>query len=348
MIRSRLFLTAVLSLFAGAALFGAGGAGEGPDTGADEAKNRLVVYTYDAFPGALEDSIREALAGQGAGVEVVVERFMDTGGLFTQLLLEKDVSKADVVIGLDTTYLPRVFEEDLLQPYKPDGLVLAREELLVDPEYRAVAFDYGGIALNYDSEQLPDPPRNWDELTDPKYKNQIILINPATSSPGKSFLLFTIAEFGEDGYLDFWRALKPNILTVASGWSEGYGLYTQGEAPIVLSYETSPAYHKHYESVDRYRNLLFDDKSYGQVEVAGILRNAPHPDLAQKCIDHITSVEFQNLIPLNQFMYPVHAEAVLPEAFVWAEPAAEMVRLDAGVIAAEFDGWLERWEAVMR
>ncbi len=341
MIRPRLIVAAMFIVSTSVFLFGAGGAGEGAPS---DSGSRLVVYTYDAFPGALEESIQAGLEG----VEVVFERFMDTGGLFTQMLLEKDDARADVVIGLDTTYLPRVFKEDLLQPYEPKGLKLVRDDLLVDPEYRAVAFDYGGIALNYDSQALPEPPRSWDELLEEKYKNKIILINPATSSPGKNFLLFTIAEFGVDGYLDFWRSLKPNILTVASGWSEAYGLYTQGEAPIVLSYATSPAYHKHYESVTRYRNLLFEGKAYAQIEVAGILKNAPNPAAARKLIDHIMSVEFQDLIPLNQFMYPVHADATLPEAFVWAEPASEMVRLDAEAVAAGFDGWLERWEAVMR
>lgn len=326
-------------LFAPALLLGAGGADE-------EGAKTVVVYTYDAFSGELEENIRARLGEKG--ISLRMERFQDTGALFTQTLLETEKPVADVVVGLDNTYLARAIKEDLFRAYKPDALKLVSPGILVDPEYRLVPFDYGSVALNYDSGVLTAPPESWSELLEPTYKNQIIMMNPATSSPGRNFLLFTVTEFGEDGYLDFWRRLKPNILTVTSGWSEGYGLYTQGEAPIVLSYDTSPAYHMHYEDEDRYRNLLFDGKAYAQIEVAGITRKTSNFEYAKECMDHLVSVEFQELIPLNQIMYPVHADAALPEAFAWANPASHIVNMDETVVAKKLDTWLAAWEAVMR
>lgn len=315
--------------------------------GKDEQDNgKLVIYTYDAFPDALEASIREALGREGAEIDLI--RFEDTGGLMTQVLLEKESPKADVVIGLDNTYLAKAFSEDLFQTYKPAGLKLVHEGLLVDRMYRLIPFDYGSIALNYDSQLLPNPPKNWEELLDPAYNDSVILMNPSTSSPGRNFLLFTIAEFGEDEYLNFWNSLKPNILTVTSGWSEGYGLYTQGEAPIVLSYDTSPAYHLEFEGTERYKNLIFDGRAYAQVELAGILKGAGRLDLAKKCMDHIVSREFQDLIPLNQIMYPVHPEAHLPESFVRAAGATEIINMDERLVAEKLDGWLAAWEDLMR
>ena len=40
-----------------------------------------------------------------------------------------------------------------------------------------------------------------------------------------------------------WAGLADNIVTVTPGWSEAYGLFLEGEADMVLSYTTSPAYH---------------------------------------------------------------------------------------------------------
>jgi thiamine transport system substrate-binding protein len=312
----------------------------------EQQQGNLIIYTYDTFPDALEESIKTALETEGTAVNLI--RFEDTGGLMAQVLLEKDKPKADVVIGLDNTYLARAFDEDLFQVYKPAGLKLVHEGLVVDPEYRLIPFDYGSIALNYDSKLLPDPPSSWQELLDPAYKDKIILMNPSTSSPGRNFLLFTIAEFGEDGFLDFWNSLKPNILTVASGWSEGYGLYTQGEAPIVLSYDTSPAYHLQFEETDRYKNLIFDGRAYAQVEVAGILKGSPHLKLAKRCMDHLVSQGFQDLIPLNQIMYPIHPDAKLPDSFVQAAGATEIVNMDESLVAEKLNGWLTAWEDLMR
>ncbi len=55
-----------------------------------------------------------------------------------------------------------------------------------------------------------------------------------------------------DGAADAWAALAPRIVTVTQGWSEAYGLFLDGEADMVLSYTTSPAYHIAVEDDDRY------------------------------------------------------------------------------------------------
>ncbi|MBT3275938.1 MAG: thiamine ABC transporter substrate-binding protein, partial [Spirochaetales bacterium] len=333
-------------IFIGVLIFLYIGCGEKRDDG-ESRRKPLVVYTYDTFPEALEVSIQELFPAH-SDTDVSIERFTDTGALISRVLIEKENPKADVVIGLDNTYISQALSEELFQSYKPKGLQLVSPGLLVDDEYRLIPFDYGSIALNYNSDMLPDPPSSWDDLLDPVYKNSIILMNPATSSPGKNFLLFTISEFGENGYLDFWKALKPNILTVTSGWSEGYGLYTQGEAPIVLSYDTSPAYHMHYEQVDKYRNLLFEQRAYAQIEVAGIVTGAKNLSAARELMDHIVSVDFQELIPLNQIMYPIHPDAQLPDAFARANGAEIIVNMDEKIVAEKFEKWLTDWEQVMR
>ena len=307
----------------------------------------LVVYTYDAFPEALETSIQDLFSGSDP-LEIKLERFQDTGELYSRILLEKDKPKADVVIGLDNTYVAEAISLDIFQEYKPKGVELIAPELLIDDGYRLIPFDYGNVTLNYDSERLPNPPQSWEELLTPEFRNRIIMLNPATSSPGRNFLLFTIAEFGEDGYLEFWKKLEPNILTVTAGWTEGYGLYAQGEAPIVLSYDTSPAYHLHYEGEDRYKNLLFDGKAYAQIEVAGILRETQNRAAARQLMDHLLSKQFQELIPLNQIMYPVRPDVILPEAFNRAEGATVVVNMDERHVAENFERWLSEWEAAMR
>ncbi len=315
--------------------------------GEDEPTEKLVVYTYDAFGDTLQTAVVEHFRAT-YDVAVRFERFEDTGGLFNQVYLERKRPRGDVVIGLDTTYLTRVYADDLLVAYEPPGLTLVSDALIVDPEYRAVPFDYGGVLLNYDSEALSDPPGTWEELLDPRLKDAIIVMNPATSSPGRNFLLLTVEQFGEEGFLDFWRRLKPNVLTVTGGWSDGYGLYTQGEAPIVLSYDTSPAYHREFEDTTRYRNLVIADVAYAQVEVAGIIRGSANTANARRLMDYIVSPPFQQLIPLSQFMYPIHPEAELPASFAAGRRAGTLVTLDEGMIADRLADWIKDWEEVMR
>ncbi len=341
------FAAAAVLLTVGALGFAAGAAEPAAPVDAAAETKVLVVYTYDAFGEALQKAIEEHFQSR-YGVEVRFSRFEDTGGLYNRLYLERDRPRADVAIGLDNTYIARLDRDGIFQAYRPAALELATPTLLVDPEYRVIPFDYGGVTLNYDSKTLPDPPTTWAGLLDPALRRKIILTSPATSSPGRSFLLFTIAVFGEDGYLDYWRKLKPNILTVTAGWSEGYGLYTQGEAPIVLSYDTSPAYHRQFENETRYENLILEDSAYAQVEGAGILRGAANLRNARRLMDFLVSPELQSLIPLSQLMYPVHPGVVLPEAFRAVKRAGKLVSLDEKRVAERFETWLKAWEDLMQ
>lgn len=337
-------LAAVILVTLGAGTAFAGGAGE--DSAAGETARTLTVYTYDAFPEAIEEAIVSHFSGRGATVSI--QRFEDTGGLYNQLFLERENPKADVAIGLDNTYLGPVAEHRLLAPYRPKNLETVDEHLIVDPEYRAIPFDFGRIGFNYDSELLPDPPETWDELLSPEFAGKIVIPSPITSSPGRNFLLFTIAKFGEDRYLEFWRKLRPNVLTVTSGWSDAYGLYTQGEAPIVLSYDTSPAYHIEFEAERRYKNLVLDGEAYAQVEVAGIVTGTRNPELARELIEYLLSPEIQSLVPLHQVMYPVRPDVELPESFREVETGQEILMLEYRTVAENIDRWLDEWEQVMR
>lgn len=330
--------------------------------------DELVIYGYDSLPGTLRRAIASHFEEE-YGVTVDLQRLGDTGAVYTQLFLERDAPRADAVIGLDSTYLPRLRRDRILEPYQPRDMQLVREELFVDPEHLAVPFDFGYVTLNYDSERLPAAPESWEDLLDPALDGEIIMLNPGTSSPGRNFLLFTIAEFGDGteqvpgrigslpggrpahapvDYLDFWRRLRPNILTVTGGWSDGYGLYTQGEAAMVVSYETSPAFHRHFEETDRYRAILPDSGAYLQVEIAGIVRGARNRLNAERLMDYILSREFQELIALSQIMYPVHPAVKLPEAFLATPPVERAVSLDNDIIAERFPQWLEAWEEIMR
>ena len=59
-------------------------------------------------------------------------------------------------------------------------------------------------------------------------------------------------------FIDELAKLKGRMLTVTPGWSESYGLFTKGEAPMVLSYTTSPAYHMIAEGTEKYQAAAFE------------------------------------------------------------------------------------------
>lgn len=313
---------------------------------ASSAPQRLTVYTYSSFPVSLVENIKDHFLKKYQ-IKVDFRAFSDTGPIFNQLLQEKRKPQADLVIGLDNNYFIKAIGHDLFQSYKPKAAAKIRPELVFDPQYRMIPFDYGYVVFNYDRERLGKVPKTHQDLLDPYYKGKIIIENPLTSSPGQVFLLTTIALYGEDGYLDYWRQLKKNLLTITPGWDEAYGMYTAGEAPLVLSYGTSPVYHFLYDKTERYQALVLDDAAYAQIEGMGIVKGAANPEGARQLVDYLLSPEFQSLIPESQFMYPVTTDAKLPESFKVAAKAERFLNLPLDQVAAKLDRWLADWEKVI-
>ncbi|HEB10507.1 MAG TPA: thiamine ABC transporter substrate-binding protein, partial [Spirochaetales bacterium] len=131
--------------------------------------------------------------------------------------------------------------------------------------------------------------------------------------------------------------------TITDGWDSAYGMFTGGEAPIVLSYTTSPAYHVEYEESRRYRALIFKRGNYLQIEGMAILKGARNRETAREFIDFILTEEFQKEIPLTNWMYPVNPRVKLPESFKFAPKPLTSLSLSAEEIDKNRDLWLKDW-----
>jgi thiamine transport system substrate-binding protein len=279
-----------------------------------EAKREVVILTYDSFTsewGPGPEISRRFEAETGIAVTWVV--YGDAGELLSRLLLEGENAGADLVLGLDQNMADRALGSGLFEAYRPKGVEALPPELIVDETCRLIPWDYSYFAILYDSRRIPNPPRSLEDLTQGVYAKKLILMDPRTSSPGLGFLAWTREVYGE-GWKEYWRRLGPSILTIADGWSYGYGLFTAGEAPLVLSYTTSPGYHLEYEDTDQYRAALFSDGHAIQIELAGLLAAGKNKENAQRFLDFMLTPAFQEVIPLTNWMYPV-LDIPLPDSF---------------------------------
>ena len=111
------------------------------------------------------------------------------------------------------------------------------------------------------------------ELVEDPNGPTLLIQDPRTSTPGLGLLLWMKKVFGAQAN-DAWAKLAPRVVTVSKGWSEAYGLFLKGEADMVLSYTTSPAYHLIAEEDSRFRAARFAEGHYQQIEVAGIVRGS--------------------------------------------------------------------------
>ncbi|MDR1025214.1 MAG: thiamine ABC transporter substrate-binding protein [Treponema sp.] len=332
--------TAVLVLFGVlAGSFGIFPVFAGGRRNAAPAPQEVVIWTYDSFSSEWGPGPQAAVEfREKTGINIRWVTHTDAGELLARLLQEGAEARADIVLGLDQNLAPRALASGLLESYRPAGAEGIRPELIVDPGWSLVPYDYGYFAFVYDSEALSRVPANLEELTEPYYAGKIILSDPRTSSPGLGFFGWVRSIYGE-GWRDYWRRLSPSILTIAEGWSSAYGLFTNGEAPLVLSYTTSPAYHLEYEGTERYRAAIFGEGHPLQVELMGLLRGAGNRENAKTFLDYALSPAFQTLIPLGNSMYPA-IDIPLPDSFRIA-PRSDKPLLAEPIGEGDLDEWAE-------
>ena len=314
-------------------------AGGRRDAAKKNASNEVVIYAHDSFASewGAGPALCEAFEKK-TGIKVNMISVGDAVQVLSNAILEKDAPVADILIGLDNNLYPKVKAADILEAYKPvDGDKVIDDELLMEGGWLLVPYDWSSFAMIFDSESGIEAPTCLDDLTKDIYRKKIILMDPRTSTPGLGFAAWTLAVYGMDGIADYWRSLKANILTMAPGWSTGYGLFTEGEAPLVISYTTSPAYHVAYDEGDKFKALEFTDGHTYQTEGAGLMKNAPNKENAKKFLDFLISAEAQEIVPETQWMYPANNSVELPESFkaVSAVPAkvltVDMDELDKAV-----------------
>ncbi len=320
----------------------------------------LMVMTHDSF--AVSENVMEAFQ-QEYDVEVQIIKSGDTGTALNKAILSRDNPLADVFYGVDNTFLSRALEEDIFEPYASPLLDTIDKTYLLDPENRALPVDSGDVCLNYEKAYFDThglaPPASLDGLLEPEYKGLLVVQNPATSSPGLSFLLATIGNYGADGYLDYWEGLVANEVLVVNDWETAYytefsGSSGKGPRPIVVSYNSSPVFELIYAETPLESPptapVVSDGSCFRQIEFVGILRGTQNRDLAEAWVDFMLSTMFQEDMPLQMFVFPVNTEAELSQEFKeYLEIPQQPAFVSPEDIAAHREEWLKEWtEAVLR
>ncbi|MGR3761128.1 thiamine ABC transporter substrate binding subunit [Roseobacteraceae bacterium NS-SX3] len=297
----------------------------------------LVVYTYDSFvsewgPGpAVEKAFEET-----CGCDLKFVAAGDGAALLARVKLEGVRSDADVVLGLDTNLTAAAKESGLFAKHS----VSADYALPVEwSDGTFVPYDWGYFAFVHNAGA--EAPADFRALAASDAK--IVIQDPRSSTPGLGLLLWVKAAYGDEAS-GIWEGLADNIVTVTKGWSEAYGMFLEGEADMVLSYTTSPAYHLIAEEDDSKAAAAFAEGHYMQVEVAGKLAASDQPELADRFLDFMVSDGFQSVIPTTNWMYPsVTPESGLPEGFGTLIQPEKALLLSEDEAAAVRDAALDEW-----
>ena len=313
---------------------------------AQDARPVLTVYTYSSF------------AGEYGPGKVVKERFENQCGctldwvtgddgalLLTRLKLEGNRSPADIVLGFDTSLAATAEATGLFAPHGIEATGLDLPFAWASTTF--LPYDWGWFGFVYDKTKLASPPNTLANLVAAPDSLRIVIEDPRTSTPGLGLLLWVKSVYGDKAE-DAWRKLKPKIVTVTKGWDEAYGLFQKGEADMVLSYTTSPAYHIAVDKTDKYAAVIFPEGHYPQIELAGMLKSSKHPELARDFLRFMLAAPFQSAIPETNWMYPATAAGGrLPASFVGLPVPTKTLLLPADQVGQNREAWIDEWLKAM-
>src|SRR4051812_2874140 len=261
-------------------------ANDSSQSSADLRGQTLTLVSHDSF--AVSEGVLKEFEDR-TGITVNQVKGGDAGAVVNQAILTKDHPQGDVLYGIDNTLLTRGLDAGLFDPYTSSELGALDPVLDLDKDqHRVTPIDYSDVCVNFDRRAVggagqPAVPTTLDDLERPDLKGRLVVENPATSSTGLAFLLATISRYGENGYLDYWKALRDNGVLVVDGWEQAYNESFSaggagGDRPLVVSYATSPPADIVFaqEPKDTTHVGVLTDRCYPQGEVAGGLHRTSH------------------------------------------------------------------------
>ncbi|MCY7396330.1 MAG: thiamine ABC transporter substrate-binding protein [Nocardioides sp.] len=324
----------------------------GGDDGAAAAAAEVVLVTHESF--VLPDELQAAFEQQ-SGLDLVVRSAGDAGTLTNKLVLTTDDPTGDVAFGVDNTFASRAVDEGVFAPVeveRPAGT--DRFALPADAgDDRLVPIDNGNVCVNVDTTWFAErgipAPTGFDDLVQPAYRDLLVSPGATTSSPGLAFLLATVAQYG-DGWPAYWAALMDNGARLTEGWADAYQVdFTQGggegDRPIVVSYDSSPAFTIAEDGTSTTEALL--ETCFTQVEYAGVLAGAANPAGGRELVQFLLSPEVQAALPDAMYVFPVVEATPLPTDWAsFAQQPTAPLEVTPAEISAHREAWLQEWSDV--
>jgi thiamine transport system substrate-binding protein len=319
---------------------------------AAQAGSTVVLVTHDSFnlPKKLVRKFEK-----DSGLKLEIRQSGDAGELTSKLVLSQGNPLGDVAFGVDNTFATEALDNDVFAETDVDLPASAEDLRVEDAEDELTPVDQASVCVNIDKTWFADhdlaPPSSLDDLTDPAYKDLFVVPGALTSSPGLAFLLTTVAAYGEDGWQDYWADLLDNGAKLTKGWEDAYFVdFTAGSKsgtrPIVLSYDTSPAFTVGKKSTETTTAALLDT-CFRQVEYAGVLEHAKNPAGARELIEFLLTDEVQAALPDNMYVFPVDDQVPLPADWAkFAEQPTEPYEVSPAEIAEHRKDWQKEWRDI--
>ena len=249
------------------------------------------ITVYSALE---EDEIADYLAVAKKslpGIDINVLR-LSTGDLGARIIAESAHPQADVIWGFAVTNMADQKIVSQLEPYKPANVDnLPSQYRAADNTWFAATGYMGSFCVNtsvLEAKDLPMP-SSWADLTNPVYKGEVVMPNPASSGTGYLQIAAIIQGAGDEAGWKLISDLDENIAQYTSSGSKPCKMARAGEYAIGAS--LSFVAMKSVEMGYPVSMVVPSDWAGYELEASGLVAGSKNKEDAKKFLDWTISPE---------------------------------------------------------
>jgi iron(III) transport system substrate-binding protein len=297
----------------------------------------VVIYSpHDADPLAAGIALFEAKY-PNVKVELVAA---GTGELTTRLDAEKENPIADVLWGGGADSLAAYTQ--LFQPY-----VCANDDVIAEAFKDSADMWIGEsplpMVIIYNKTLLggQEPPKTWEELTDPKWKGKIAYASPAKSGSAFTQLCTMVQAAGGDNEKG-WEFVSRFIANLDGKIQDSSGnchkLVASGEYAIGVTIEKSAVLYADNADI----GFLYPAQDSAVPDGVALVKGCPNEENAKLFIDFVTGFDCQKDQNVNWKRRPVRSD-LQPEGLS-ALTEIDLLNYDFNWAATNKGAIIEKWQ----
>lgn len=282
------------------------------------------ISYYSANPQGLTDDLVEAFEDK---TDVSVNVYADTTGKITARLKAEEANpQADLVYLASWDAATAQADSGALAAYTPEGSDNVHDGWSSD---EFVGRDGSALALVINTNATDAMPSDWADLTDPEYKDAIIMPDPRESGTAADLITAMVANQGEEETWALFDALFANGMVVQGANGPALDTVTSGSKSVVFGGVDYSAYSAKANG-ESLEVVIPASGTTITPRPLMLLESSANPEAAQAFADFMFSTEGQQISAENN-MIPGHIE----------------VEATAGPQYAEIDQLASDWDQII-
>jgi len=260
------------------------------------------ILVYSPWKDEIMQKFGEIFAKETGGKLESIN--ISTGEIYARLKVEKARPQADIWHSVRAELLDRGKEEELIAPYKPANAkyVLPQYAYANEPTFTGTTMY--PLVIGYNINTLKkmglEPPKSYQDLLNPRWKDQIVMPHPAASGTGYAFLVTMVQLYREKGETgiqskrgwEYLVKLNNNMSQYTRSGSAPAKLVATGEFPICITF-----YDRVFQLAGEGYPIASTTPSptFAEASCSAIVARAPNMDGAKKFMEFILSKKAQEL-----------------------------------------------------